>query len=280
MKPKSSLLDAFFARGKVADCPVYDMHGHMGPFYGAHFPQCRTEDMVAAMDLAGVAMLVFCHHSALMSPDRGNADNIAAVRRFPRKLRAYCGVNPNYPKAIRQSVETFDRFRDVFVGFKMLADYHRYPITDARYQPAWEKANDERLLVLLHTWGGSPFDGPGLVRQVAGKYPGATLLLGHSCHSEWDQATALVKDFPNVYLELCAVVDERGILERFVEKVGSERLVFGTDFPWFNHHYYIGGVLGAGLSDEDCRNILSRNARRLLASTGVEATAQPGRKRP
>ncbi len=58
--------------------------------------------------------------------------------------------------------------------------------------------------------------------------------------------------------------DERGVLERFVGEAGSERILFGTDLPWFNHHYYIGSVLGAAISDEDRHNILHRNAEKLL----------------
>ena len=35
MRETQSLRDAFFARGFVTDCPVYDMHGHMGPWPGS-----------------------------------------------------------------------------------------------------------------------------------------------------------------------------------------------------------------------------------------------------
>ncbi len=45
---------------------------------------------------------------------------------------------------------------------------------------------------------------------------------------------------------------------------GSTRIVFGADAPWFNHHYYIGSLLGADITDEDRRNICYRNAERLL----------------
>jgi predicted TIM-barrel fold metal-dependent hydrolase len=75
---------------------------------------------------------------------------------------------------------------------------------------------------------------------------------------------ALVNDFPNLYFELCAVLDERGILEKFVKEAGSQRIVFGTDLPWFNHHYYVGSVLGADITDDDRHNILHRNAENLL----------------
>lgn len=266
MKKTMDLKKAFFARGHVPDCPVYDMHGHMGPFPGLHINRETAAQADAVLKRNGIRLLVFCHHAALTAPDIGNAANIKAVRAFPQRLRAYCGINPNYPDQVAKDVATFDRYADVYVGFKFLADYHGIPVTDPRGAPAWALANARSLPVLLHTWENSIYDGPAVVRKVAGRYHQAKILLGHSCHGAWTEVIQLAKDFPNIYLELCAVMDERGILERFVGELGSERIVFGTDYPWFNHHYYIGAVLGAGLSDDDYRNIFYRNAQKILGA--------------
>jgi len=271
MKSRESLRTRFFRDGRLADCPVYDLHGHMGPLAGGNLPRHTAQAMVAAMQRAGVRLVVFCHHAALWGPDPGNRLNIDAVRRFPNHFRAYCAVNGNYPDVIARDVATFDEFGDVYVGFKLLADYHRVAISDPRCRPAWELADARGLLVLLHTWGGSAYDGPEEVRKVASAYPGARILMGHSCHGQWQEAVDLVKEFDNLYFELTAVLDDRGALELFVRETGSERIVFGTDTPWFNHHYYIGAVLGAEVEDEDRRNILYRNAKRLLAPFFAES---------
>ncbi|MBU4200410.1 MAG: amidohydrolase family protein [Verrucomicrobia bacterium] len=264
MKKTQHLRTAFFSRRRVPDCPVYDLHGHMGPVYGLHINRESAAQADAVLKRNGVRLLVFCHHAALLCPDIGNAANIVAVRAFPERLRAYCGINPNYPDQIEKDLTSFDRYPDVYVGFKFHASFHAIPITDARYEPAWALADERGLPILLHTWGNDPQCGYTVIRQVAERYHRAPILLGHSCHGAWDEAIRLVKDFPNVYLELCAVMDERGILERFVEELGSTRIVFGTDYPWFSHHYYIGAVLGSGIGDEDCRNIFYRNAKRIL----------------
>ncbi len=258
------LRERYFRDGRLADCPVHDLHGHMGPLQGARLPRCTAEAMVAAMDRAGVVLTVFCHHDALFSPDVGNAASIAAVHRFPQRLRAYCGINPNYPALAQREVAGFDAHWDAYVGFKFLADYHRVPITDSRYAAAWEKADADGLLVLLHTWGGSAYDGPDHVAACAARYPRARILMGHSCHGAWQRAAELARDCPNVYAELTAVLDDRGAVEVLLAGAGSQKIVFGTDTPWFSHHYYIGALLGAPMTDEDRRNILYRNARRLL----------------
>jgi predicted TIM-barrel fold metal-dependent hydrolase len=117
----------------------------------------------------------------------------------------------------------------------------------------------------MHTWGGSPYDGPEVLRRIIEKYPNVRVLLGHSCHGEWDAAVQLARDFSNVFLELTAVFDDRGVIEKFVNEAGSHRMLFGTDLPWFDPHHAIGVLLSAKISDEDRHNICHRNAEHLLA---------------
>jgi len=262
----SALAREFWEQGRSASCPIYDMHGHMGFYHSIYFPRPEAADMIRTMDECGVRMLAFSHHHALHSPELGNRLAVEAVRRYPDRLRAYCVINPNYPAQVEADLAALDDLiPDVFVGLKFLSDYHGVALTDERCRPAWEYAEERGLLVLAHTWGGSALDGPRVVREVAERYPRVKLLLGHSCHGEWDEAVALARDFSNVYLELTAVFDDRGVLEKFVREVGSERLLFGTDLPWFDPHQAVGALLSADIDDEDRHNICHRNAEALLA---------------
>ncbi len=265
MREMTELCRKLMDEGKAEDCPVYDMHGHMGFWKGIYLPYPHPGEMVERMKMAGVKLLAFCHHSALFSPDIQNRKNIEEARKFPGFLRAYCGINPHYRDNIESDLEAYGQNEDVYIGLKILADYHKVAISDKRYEPALQFADSRGLPVLLHTWGGSVYDGEGEVRKVLERYKKAVFILGHSLHGAWDDAVSMAEHFPNAYLELCAVLDERsGILEMFVEKAGSEKILFGTDFPWFNHHYYIGAVVAADINDQDRRNIFYRNARAIL----------------
>jgi predicted TIM-barrel fold metal-dependent hydrolase len=264
-----SLAATLWMHGRSVDCPVIDMHGHMGRWTGIWFPRASPEAMVATLDRCGVRMLVFCHHDALFCPDIGQSTAIEAVRRFPDRLRAYVGLNPHYPDLMRRDLDAFDSMRDVFVGLKVHADYHQVPWDAPVFERAWRFADERKLPVLGHTWSGSPYNGVGQIRTIAERYPNVRLLLGHSLHADWEQACTVAKDFPNVFLELTAVLDDRGPLELFVSQGLSERLLFGTDLPWFNPHHGIGAVLSAEISDADRHNMLHRNAERLLREAGV-----------
>jgi predicted TIM-barrel fold metal-dependent hydrolase len=260
----SSLAPEFWTSGRSETCPIYDMHGHMGPYGPIYFPRSLPEQMLHTMDQCGVKLLVFSHHMALMAPNIGNQASLDAVYRWPDRFRAYCVINPNYPEMIEADLATYHNHAGAYVGLKFLSDYHRVAVTDARYRPAWEYAERHRLLLLMHTWGGSPYDGPAVIRKAAERYPNVRLLLGHSCHGDWDAAVALARDFPNIYLELTAVFDDRGVIEKFVSEAGSDRMLFGTDLPWFDPHHAVGVLLSAKISDDDRHNICHRNAENLL----------------
>jgi len=60
------------------------------------------------------------------------------------------------------------------------------------------------------------------------------------------------------------------VMEFFAAEGLSDRMLFGTDLPWFDPHHGIGAVLSADLTDADRHNILHRNAERLLAASGVQ----------
>jgi predicted TIM-barrel fold metal-dependent hydrolase len=88
--------------------------------------------------------------------------------------------------------------------------------------------------------------------------------LGHSIFDDWDHAAELAADFPNCYLELTAASLVRGAIEQMMKRVSSEKIIYGTDFPWFSEPYCTGTILGADITDDDRRNILYRNAMKIL----------------
>ena len=260
----SELAQRFWETGRLDDCPIYDFHGHMHEMYGGYLPIDTPEKQYASLMQSGVKSFVFCSHLSLYCAELGECMNLGPVKQFGRPLRAYLGVQ-SYNLDFERDRKLFEENPDVYVGFKFLVDYFHVPLDADCHRPYWEYLNEHHLLALCHTWGGSLFNGPANVQAVAERYPNVTLILGHSLHDQWDEAIRIAKAFPNVYLELTAVLDDRGILERFVREVGSERILFGTDLPWFSTFHGIGCVLDAEMTDDDRRNIFYRNGERILS---------------
>ncbi len=102
------------------------------------------------------------------------------------------------------------------------------------------------------------------VRTVAEKFPRANLLLAHAGSNKVEEYVKIARELENVYLDLCMSAAPRGLVERLFGEAGADKVVWGSDATFLNMAQQIGKVLGAKLSDEDKRKLLSANARRIL----------------
>jgi uncharacterized protein len=253
----------FLTHGRSDSCPIVDMHGHYGTFAGIYFPNPYADRMQQSMDRAGVKAIVCSSHLAMSDQALGNRELAQALREHPGRFYGYRIINPHYPEVAKQEVERYP-LDPGFVGFKFHPDGHSYPITGSGYEYALSYANEQQLLVLTHSWGESKFDSPHMVAEVAKKYPQVTFIMGHAGYGEWDIAFAAAREHSNIYLDLCAAYRVNGIIARMVNEVGSHKIVFGTDQPWFDPHACAGSICYSRITDEDRRNICYRNAEKLL----------------
>lgn len=260
---ESKLAQEFWMNGRLAHCPVLDFHAHMGNLGGGYLPKKTAEAMLSTMDKCNTLLTCFCGHETLFNPSYDRDADRQVVLKYPDRYKAYFGVNGRYTdpeKDLRHVAEN----PDVYVGFKFLCGYFKVKLSDPRHEAYFKYADDNKLLVLAHTWSGSASEGPEEVEKILKKYRNLIFIAGHSLHNEWERAVELAKEYPNLYLELTAVLDDRGGLDLFVERLGSDRILFGTDLPWFSTHHGIGAVLSAYMTDDDRRNILYRNGAKLL----------------
>lgn len=257
-----SLAEAFWKNG-IADIPIYDMHGHMGSHNAIYFARCEAPEMVAHLRRIGVRRLVFSHHYSLMGSFRNQRVH-AITARFPDILRMYVSISPHQTDFIAEDLEQFDSMTPLAIGFKFLPDYHKVKVTDPRYEPVLNFASERRLPILVHTWGGSPYDGPDVMLEVATRYPQVTFFMAHSFSGDLPGAKRVADACPNVYFELTSLPGQHTIIERLCADIGSHRLLFGTDMPWFDEYQHVGGILSADISEDDKHNILYRNVEKLL----------------
>lgn len=263
----------FVAHGRVDDCPVIDTHAHFGPYVAIYFPRHRPERVLHTLDGCNVRWLIMSGHAALVDTQRGNREIAEVVAAHPDRIRGYWVINPNYPEQMARDLDGFAAEQatvgrsstvPAFVGFKFHPSQHGVALTDDRYRPALEYADARALPVLVHTWAGQGMCSYAEVAQVAERHPNVRLLMGHAGYGDWVDSAKVARDHEHVYLELTAAYSVRGALEIMIEHAGSEKILFGTDHPWFDPRYGIGCILSAYMTDEDRRNILYRNAQRLF----------------
>jgi uncharacterized protein len=252
----------------LTDVLIVDAHTHMGPWYNFHVPDDHWADgLIAAMNTCGIDFAVTTPHVGIgPDPVEGNRIAAEAVETHPDRFAAYCAVNPNYPEAEMRDQMEGSIADGPCCAIKIHPTTHDYAAHGPAYEPMWSFAHENRLPVLVHTWGGDPLCGPLLFDDIARRYPGARIILGHSGASvsgirESIQAAA---SRPNLYLDLTKSFMHQGLLEEMVAAVGPERVLFGTDVPFIDCRSQIGYVASARISEEEKRLIFGRNALELF----------------
>jgi predicted TIM-barrel fold metal-dependent hydrolase len=119
-------------------------------------------------------------------------------------------------------------------------------------------------MILIHTWGNNdPHNGPRHIKMIADKYKNATFIMGHSAPGELDEAIEVARTHDNVMLDLCDIHRHSGIVDKMVEGVGADKVLFGTDIPWYDPSYCLGSVLFSHISDEDKYKVIYGNAKKI-----------------
>ena len=246
------------------DVEIIDLHAHLGPYFNMHSPSTEAADVVRMMDLCGIEKAVI---STTFSFDTdivlGNTTMLRAIDSFPGRLYGACGINGNYPELSLDELERTFRRPDV-VMIKVHPISSKCRLDDRRMNRLFDFASSRRLFVLVHTWlDNDPYENQDLFASVAASYPEIKWIMGHSGGPYGSiHAVELAQKTPNIFLDLTLSMCPARQVEFFVQEIGSERVLFGTDSPFLDPRLQIGRVALADIPQADRINIFGANARR------------------
>ena len=271
MLEKKALWKKFRSGLPASGVKIIDAHSHIGPHTRGWFIRENDLDkyiqlLIRQMDRLGVHKLIIC--PALFGNSvSANRDFAMAIKKYRNRFSGYLAFNPLYGNAMAAELDNF--FADgFFVGFKILPSYWKCPVTNPGYAPMWQYADKYKLPILIHTWDDA-YDSPVMLKDIAGKYPGATFLLGHSGGGTRgrNEAEELVLANPNVMLEFCGSFTTPKPFEDSLETVRANRVVFGSDTGVHCEAWELGRFLSMPLPDEELIPALSANIERILAKS-------------
>ena len=106
-----------------------------------------------------------------------------------------------------------------------------------------------------------------VLEQILKNFPTLNLVIAHPEDSaNAKKRFALISRYPNAYLDISGTGLFRWNMLRYaIDVCGSEKLLFGSDFPVCSPGMNLGGVLAEHLSETERKNILSDNFLRLIA---------------
>jgi hypothetical protein len=147
---------------------------------------------------------------------------------------------------------------------------------DPAYFAIYDVARDARVPVVSH--GGSSegafyespiqYCAPANFAAVASTFPDVQFVIAHLGQPDFDALVTLGADYANVWTDLSFALGARLVspeqLVTIVRAFGVERVMFGTDFPYFDPADSLNYLNDAGLADAELEAVTSGNAMRLF----------------
>lgn len=192
------------------------------------------------------------------------------------QLTPYVGVDP-WALTPERNVEHLREMAERGArGVKLHPVAQRFEPNDPRMHPVYSACEELGLVVLSHAGsakGGEPFAEPRAFAEVLARHPGLKVALAHLGGGSWRQTLALARAFPGLAFDLSEIIEWLGApnaptdedLARMIHEIGPERVMLGTDFPWYDLDRTVELVMALPmLSAEEKEPILGANAVRIL----------------
>lgn len=184
-------------------------------------------------------------------------------------------ANPRMPDAATETSRLLDEPGSRFRGVKLHPLLDGYHPDDPAVHPIIELLVERGLPALIHC-GHPIFTLPWSIEELIRRYPAARIILGHMGHGNIiyiNAAIDVAERNPNVYLETSGMPMHSKIREA-VERVGPDRVLYGSDTPFHHPSVELAKVRVSGLSTDLTDRVLGENGRRLFFGEQVpEAVA-------
>ena len=245
---------------------IIDGHAHIGTYSKFYPLRVRTaEETIVEMDIAGIKKMVVSHlESFSYDVVTGNKHLKEAVRKFPRRFIPFFNVHPRYAEEATLEIKKCAGDWG-WRGLKLHPQYQMYSANCYTVKKVIEQAAKYNCVVLYHS--GDNFVGslcsPLLIADVAKNFPETTIIMGHMGVSDWPEAIEVAKIYKNIILDATSCIINYGVVEYAVKYIGKERVIWGSDFPFYPFQLGLSKIMDSELDEESKILILGKNIERI-----------------
>ena len=207
------------------------------------------------------------------------ADNVkacASVQGYPEIL-PFVSIDP----WVLGPEEAADHLADLVKnhgarGVKLHAGSQRFEMDDRRMWPTYDTCVQLDIAIVAHSGrdlGETQYSDPRSYRAVYEAFPRLKLVMAHLGNGSWRQTKEVADAFPNALFDTSEITEWHGAplaptpeeLARLIRDIGPERVMLGTDFPWWSPAHCVQGIMDMPvLSQSEKEAILGANAARIL----------------
>jgi predicted TIM-barrel fold metal-dependent hydrolase len=252
---------------------IIDAHSHIGRTMTNGVGQ-TTDEWLQAMNAAGIGQ-------AIISVAAGGlqAEGLADTRRANDVIAGAVAGHPDrFPVGlasieVRHGEAGLAEVRRAMheLGLKGLvfhATFEGFSVDSPIFESILRELGDGPALVHVHSTPDAKAS-PRAIAAVARKFPQLEFLLGHPVFTEDQrrQCVEAMQDNTNIWLDVAYQADP-AVTEFFVAELGPDRVLYGSDAPYFSPGDVIASIEAARIPEAAREQIFSGNARRLIARLG------------
>lgn len=237
-----------------------------------------AEELVAAMDeyeidKSVIVNLGWTSHELCVET---NDYILEAITRYPQRLIGFCVIQPSAGEKAIKELERCAQNGAKGIG-EMRPDVQGFDFSDKSVMKPVIEATIEHNLIFLthasepvgHQYFGKGSITPEVIYPLILNFPGLKLVCAH-----WGGGLPFYALMPevgkalnNVYFDTAATpfLYKAQIFRQVADIVGSDKILFGSDYPLLSPRRIIDQIESVKLSREDRAKILGGNAQKLLS---------------
>lgn len=241
----------------------------VGAFYGLRMENLGLAEVLLEQGRrAGIDRFAVC----------SVATRVEQVRSINSFIEGACKEHPEFVglAAWHQDIEDIEGELDDIEsrglrGIKLHPDFQEFRIDDPKLMPFYRAVHRRGLPVLFHTGDKrKDFSSPRRLAGLLDRIPELTCIAAHlGGYTEWEAARECLSG-PNVYVDASSslgfITREEAL--KSIYHFGTDKVMFGTDFPMWRAGEELERFFGLGLSEKENRAILYDNFARLYKLDG------------
>ena len=258
---------------------IIDIHGHLGNINLAPWWQADRRKLEQYLEAAGVDKLCVTSARSIMYDVREGNRELAQALEESDRLLGYVTVDPLFPESL-EDLKFLSNPK--FIGVKVHPDYHGYDLRSKVAREFLAPIADQVGLMLFHVscMPGTGFADAEAVAQFASEFPKTRFVMAHMAGIFQNglypyypnlRGLEIVNRFAcdNIYVDTAhyLMYVYPGVMEKMVELIGVDHIVFGTDCPLqgpLQIKFALEIIARLNLSDAQKKKITSGNALALI----------------
>jgi predicted TIM-barrel fold metal-dependent hydrolase len=161
-------------------------------------------------------------------------------------------------------------------GIKLHTSMQGFYLHNEKMVPILQTCMELDLPIVAHSGadiGVEQFSEPKAFKETLKVFPELRLILAHMGGGSWRQASELAEAFPQLCFDCSEIIEWTSSdigptdheLAQLILDVGHERVLMGSDFPWYDTDHNVERVMDLPLlAPEQKEEILGANAERIL----------------